>query len=227
MSPERIIIIANGDLKDLSFYHGLFRDDDYILCVNGGTAHAFSLGLEPDLVIGDLDSMDSADRKKLETMKTELISHPAEKDKSDLELALEQAVALNPAEILIIGALGGSRFDHAFINVLLLFLPLRKGIPASIVDERQELMLVQKEVVITGSEGDSISLFALTNTVQGVVTEGLKYPLKDQSLSYASTRGLSNELISPQAKISIKEGLLLLIKTTADAPAVDFSWTGH
>ncbi len=215
MLSKRVVIIAHGDLKDLSFYQNLIRDNDLILCVNGGTGHALALGLKPDLVIGDLDSLRVTDREKIDQFKTQLIRHPSEKDKSDLELALDHAVSLQPSEILIIGALGGARFEHAFINVLLLDIPLRKSIPARIIEERQEILMARKEAVLSGAEGDYLSLFALTEEVCGIITVGLKYPLNNESLFYASSRGLSNELTAPQVKVSFQSGLLLAVKTHA------------
>ncbi len=224
---KRVVIIANGDLKDLGFYQNLVDDDDLILCVNGGSAHALDLGLKPDLVIGDLDSLQAADREKIDQMKVQLITSPSEKDKSDLELAVDHAVGLKPDEILIIGALGGKRFDHAFINVLLLDIPLRQEVPARIVDENQEIFLAREEIVLSGEKGNYLSLFALTDKVCGIVTEGLKYALNNESLYFASTRGLSNELTASQAKISFRSGLLLVVKTPAPAAVRGFTWPGH
>ncbi len=214
MPPKRVVIIANGDLRDLAFYRGLLKADDLIFCVNGGTRHALDLGLKPDVIIGDLDSLDPDDRQKLKEFSPQLIEHPPEKEKSDLELALDHAVGMQPKGILIIGALGGRRTDHAFINLLLLYLPLRDSIPACIIDERQEILMAEKEVVVKGAVGDYISLFTLTAESRGIITEGLKYPLKDETLHLASTRGLSNELTAPRAKIRIQSGLLLIIKTS-------------
>ncbi len=217
MFPKRVVIIANGDLNELDFYRGLIKADDLVYCVNGGTRHALELGLKPDLVIGDLDSLDPGDRHKMKEFNPQLIEHPSEKDKSDLELALDQAIKARPGDILIIGALGGRRADHAFINLLLLQKPLHYGIPASIIDERHEILLAEKEVAIQGAAGDYISIFSLTAESSGIVTEGLKYPLKNETLHFASTRGLSNELTDPRAAIKLESGLLLIIKTAAPA----------
>ncbi len=227
MISKRLVIVANGDLKDLAFYEAIIKPGDYIVCVNGGTGHALALGLKPDLVIGDLDSLSAADREEVSRINPELIVHPSEKDKSDLELALDHCVKMKPLEIIIIGALGGTRFEHAFINVLLLYIPLRKRIAARILSENQEVMLVRDEVTIQGNAGDYLSLYALTNRVDGIVTEGLKYPLNNDSLYFASTLGLSNEFTSAQAKVSLQSGLLLLIKSSAEKAATDFSWPGH
>ncbi len=213
MLRKRAVIIANGDLVDLDFYRSLLKDDDLIICVNGGSGHALALGLYPDLIIGDLDSLKPDDRQKIEQLNPRIIKHPSAKDKSDLELAIDEAVEMQPEQILIIGALGGARADHAFINLLLLQIPLHHGIPARILDQMQEIILVEDEVFIDGNTGDYLSLFSLTAETSGIFTEGLKYPLQGESLYFASTLGLSNELAGPQATITINSGLLLAIKT--------------
>jgi len=212
--PKRVVIIANGELKKIGFYRKCWEDDDLFICANGGTKHALALGLKPEVIIGDLDSLDREDRKRLKETGSEFIEHSSEKEKSDLELALDYAVSLQPAEIIIIGALGGKRVDHAFINLLLLNVPFREGIPARIIDENHEIFLAEKETIVNGAVGDYISLFPQTGDVCGIVTAGLKYPLNDEILHFASTRGLSNEMIAPRAKITFKSGLLLVIKSS-------------
>jgi thiamine pyrophosphokinase len=216
MKYKRVVLIANGDLKETAFYRGILEDTDYVICVNGGSIHALSLGIKPHLVIGDLDSLPAESREKILKLKPTLIEHLPEKDKSDLELALDHAVSMQPAEILIIGALGGSRSDHAFINLLLLQVPFRSAIPARIIDERQEIMLAGNNTVIKGKPGDLLSLFALTDQVSGITTVNLKYPLVNETLHFASTRGLSNELLASSAEVNIGSGLLLLVKTTVN-----------
>lgn len=214
MEYQRVVLIANGDLKETAFYRGIFEDTDYVICVNGGSIHALALGVKPHLVIGDLDSLPAESREKILNLKPTLIEHPPEKDKSDLELALDYAVSLQPTEIVILGALGGARSDHAFMNLLLLQIPFRSAIPARIIDERQEIFLAGKKTVIKGKPGDLLSLFALTDQVSGITTVNLKYPLVSETLHFASTRGLSNELLTSRAEVDIGSGLLLVIKTT-------------
>ncbi|MFO7952583.1 MAG: thiamine diphosphokinase [Bacillota bacterium] len=215
---KRVIIIANGDLENLNFYRELVGKDDFVVCVNGGSAHALVLGMKPALVVGDLDSLDPGDRHKLEAMGPRFIKYPSAKDKSDLEIALDHAVAMQPAEIIIIGALGGKRTDHAFINLLLLNIPHKEGIRARIVDHTQDICLVDGEMEIGGSPGDYLSLFSLTAETKDIFTEGLRYPLQGESLFFASTLGLSNELTASKAKVKIGSGLLLVIKTKSVTP---------
>lgn len=214
MFPKRVVIIANGDLKDLTFYRDLFKPDDYIICVNGGTGHAIALGLKPDLLIGDLDSLKSAHKQIMKKAGLQTIRHPSEKDASDLELALDHALGMNPDHILIIGALGGKRVDHTYSNLMLLYKPLCSNIFARIIDESQEIMLINNELVIEGNKGDYLSLFTLTPETSGINTEGLKFSLRNESLDFASTRGLSNVFKDSNVKVTIKSGLLLAIKTS-------------
>ena len=213
MQDKRVIIIAGGDFKDLDFYKKLFWQDDFIICVNGGTEHALRLEIKPSLVIGDLDSLTSLARDFIDRMNVQIEKHPSAKEKSDLELAVDYAVEINPKEIIILGALGGPRVDHAFINLLLLSIPLSLGITASLLNERQEIRLIDKQLIIAGERGDYVSLFALSTDAVGVKTDGLKFPLHGETLKFASTRGLSNEIVTTPAKITLKKGLLLCIKT--------------
>ncbi len=214
MKNCRVIIIANGDLKKPAYYRELIKGDDYIICVNGGSIHALAIGVRPHLLIGDLDSLPKDTRLKIMEAKPELIEFPAAKDKSDLELAVDYALALNPGEIIIIGALGGARVDHALFNIMLLILPLEKGIPARILDETQQIYICRSRLELDGSPGDYLSLFALNGNAEEVTTEGLKYHLQGETLQFASSRGLSNVFTASQATVSIKSGLLLAIKTT-------------
>ncbi len=211
MPVKRVIVVANGDLEELEFYKHLVDDGDFLICANGGCRYALAMELKPDLGIGDMDSLKTGDREKIKQLDPRLIQHPSEKDKSDLELAIDKAVEMKPGEIVIIGALGGDRADHAFINMLLLYIPLQNNIPARIVDRRQEIFLINDNAVIEGAEGDYFSLFALGGEASGITTEGLKYPLREGTLSFATTFGLSNELVNKRAAVSVRKGILLAV----------------
>ncbi len=211
---KRVIIIANGDLDDPDYYFNLIGNTDYIICVNGGSSHALAIGVRPDLLIGDLDSLPNEVRRKTMNANPELREYPAAKDKSDLELALEYALELKPDRIIILGALGGERADHGFINILLLNLCLKRNIPALIVDETHEVSLHDKSFVIDGNRGDVLSLFALSEAVHSISTKGLKYPLINEDLFFSSSRGLSNEFTAGQATVTFSTGLLLAVKLT-------------
>lgn len=211
MKPKRVLLFANGDCSDPAFYRGLVRENDYIICADGGARHALSIGLQPHLVIGDADSLDDAVRQEIECLPAEFILYPREKDKSDLELALKRAISLRPRQILLLCATGGDRLEHLLANVLLLEIPLAAGIEAAIIDETHEIRIMERELEVEGTVGDYLSLLPLTSKVGGVKTHGLKYPLHRESLFFSSTRGLSNEFTAPKASIKISTGRLLVI----------------
>ncbi len=208
---NRIIIFANGCYNNLIFYQEQITSSDYIICADGGANYALKMGARPDMVVGDLDSIDSKIYKKLLNLGTIIKKYPCEKDMSDLEIALEKAIEHQPEEIVIFGALG-NRLDQTLNNLNILLLPLRNAIKASIVDEYHQVQIIDKKITIKGTPNDYISLYPLTEEVSGITTEGLKFPLNEETLYFASTRGLSNEFIHNVATITIQKGLLLIMK---------------
>ena len=216
---RRVIIFANGEYSSLDFYHNHIKEDDYIICADGGANTAWEAGIIPDLVMGDFDSVDKNILNKLENEKTKFIEFSSEKDESDLELSVLKAATLAPSEIIIFGALG-KRLDHIFGNLMLLTIPLEAGIKGYILEEDYEIYLIDKEIELERRRGSILSLFPLSPVVEGVETWGMKYPLKKEDLYLGPSRGLSNEFSEKSARIKIKEGKLLIIKTNNQAPSL-------
>ena len=209
---KRVLIFANGEYSSLDFYHNNIQSDDYIICADGGTNTAWEAGIIPDLVMGDFDSVDKNILSMLEKEKTKFIEFSSEKDESDLELSVLKAATLAPSEIIIFGALG-KRLDHILGNLMLLTIPLDAGIKGYILEEEYEIYLIDNDIELERGRNSILSLFPLTPVVQGVETWGLKYPLKKEDLRLGPSRGLSNEFSEEKARIKIKEGKLLIIKT--------------
>ena len=206
----RAIIIANGQIHDGDFLRSLVAPTDLVICADGGASNAFTLGLQPQVVVGDLDSLDESLHSRLEKMHCQFIAHPACKDETDLELALYYAIEHGVDEILILGALGG-RIDQTLANVLLLVLPELRSVQARILDGRQEVFLIRDEALVEGQVGDTLSLLPLTEQVTGIHTEGLEYPLENGTLCLGPARGVSNTLTAPQARVRVGQGLLLAV----------------
>jgi thiamine pyrophosphokinase len=206
----KAIIIANGQIHDGDFCRSLIAPTDLVICADGGAGNALALGLQPQVVIGDLDSLDSDLRAQLEADGCQVLAHPARKDETDLELALYYAIEHGVGDILILGALGG-RIDQTLANVLLLALPELRYVKAKILGGRQEVSLISGEAIIEGLAGDTLSLLPLTEKVTGIYTEGLEYPLKNDTLYLGPARGVSNVLAAPQARVRIGQGLLLAV----------------
>ena len=206
----KAIIVANGQIHDSDFYRGLIAPTDLVICANGGARNALALSLQPQVVVGDLDSLDSDLQAQLEGEGCQVLAHPAHKDETDLELALYYAIEHEVDEILILGALGG-RIDQTLANVLLLVLPELRSVKTKIINSKQEVFLIRDEVLIEGQVGDTLSLLPLTEEVTGIYTEGLEYPLENGTLCLGPARGVSNTLAAPQARVRVGQGLLLAV----------------
>ncbi len=206
----RIVIFANGELPDLEKARALMRPDDVIVCADGGSHHAFTLGLAPRIIIGDMDSIHEADRAKIEAAGTEVRRYPRDKNETDLELALQYAVEQRPSEILIMGALG-KRLDQTLGNIALLSDARLAGLDVRLDDGLEEVFFCRHLSQIAGRVGDIVSLLPWGGMVEGVTTEGLRWALHLETLYPEKTRGVSNEMVQPVAEVQIDSGLLLVI----------------
>lgn len=204
------VIVANAPDLDAAPYADLLRAADLLIAADGGALPLLRLDLPPQLVIGDLDSLDAESAARLEQRGVELRRFPRAKDETDLELALLYAAECAAHSIDILGALGG-RWDHTFANVALLALPELRGRRVRLLADRQDLFLVQGSALIEGRRGDTVSLLPLTPEARGVTTRGLLYPLDQATLRYERARGISNVLLDPPGWVSVDEGLLLLV----------------
>ena len=209
------VIAANGEMQDDARLRGIWRDADLRGAANGGAVNARQhLARAPHVLIGDLDSLDDATRAWCEQARVETIRHPRDKNETDLELALDLAMTRGATEITILGALGG-RFDQMLANVLLLVKPAQAHIAARIAGADFDAWLVWERATIRGCIGETVSLIPLTERVEGIVTEGLLYPLRNETLHLGAARGISNELIAERAEVACARGLLLVVHLTA------------
>jgi thiamine pyrophosphokinase len=209
----RIVIFANGVLTQPDRLRAQLRPADRIFCADGGTRHALALGLTPEVIIGDLDSLEPELVAELETSGVAIQRHPVDKDQTDLELALELAVAGQPDETLLVTALGG-RLDQMLANMLLLTRPEYASVKLTLVDGPQWATLLRSDQAetITGQPGDTLSLIPLTPIVTQVTLSGVKWPLEQATLSLGSTWSISNELAGQSANVRIGEGLVLVVR---------------
>ena len=209
---SRIVIFANGELNQPDLLSAQLHSTDRIFCADGGTLHALALGLMPDAIIGDLDSLAPETVVEMESKGVTIHRHPAYKNETDLELALRLAIAENPAEILLVTALGG-RLDQMLANIMLLTRPEYASTLLTLLDGlyRARLLRSHHSLVINGQPGDTLSLIPLTPTVNSVNLSGVEWPLAQTTLSLGSTLTISNTLTASQATIQIGEGLVLVV----------------
>lgn len=207
---QRIIIFANGELPDLEKARTLIQKDDYIICADGGTRHALALNLWPALIIGDMDSAEKGDLQSLKEAEVSIELFPHDKNETDLELALQRAIELKPAQIIIIAGLGG-RLDQTLANITLLTDHRLATFDVRLDDGIEEAFLCRDQVQVHGRSGDLVSLIPWGGAVSGVHTMNLKWPLHKETLYPDRTRGISNEMLGKSASISIGSGLLLVV----------------
>ncbi|MCD2492372.1 thiamine diphosphokinase [Lacrimispora sp. NSJ-141] len=211
----KILIVTGGDV-DTASAAGFLKtyDSSYVIAVDGGLASADLLGLTPDLIIGDFDTVDG---DLLETYKKagiRLETHRPEKDATDTELAFSYALDLPGAEeIVILGALG-RRFDHALGNLHVLIQGLRRQIPCRIIDSHNSVCLLDRGRTFRREElrGTYISFIPMTEQVTGVTLTGFKYPLKNAVLLQGSSLGISNELSAEAGTLSFETGILICVE---------------
>ncbi len=212
---QRIIIFANGELPNLDKARELLRADDTVLCADGGTRHALALHINPNLIIGDMDSADKAQLQKLQQDNVEVELFPRDKNETDLELALARAIELNPEQILIVAALGG-RLDQTLANIALLSDLRLSTFDVRLDDGVEEIFLCRDQAQVQGRSGDIVSLIPWQGAVTDIQTENLRWPLIHETLYPDKTRGISNEMLSETASISIDSGLLLVVHRRAN-----------
>ena len=194
---------------------------DLVIAADYGAAHARAWGWPLHLLVGDLDSLSAEDAAIVIAGGTPVIVAPASKDETDLELALTQALTRGAREIIICAALGG-RSDHMLANVLLLARPELARLPVTLVDGRETIRLLRGDgpsvshLELPGAPGELLALLPLGQDAIGVTTEGLQYPLHDETLFLGQARGVSNMFTGSRADITLGRGLLLVIHTVTD-----------
>lgn len=207
---RRAVIFLNGESLTKKRIKENIKPTDTIICADGGANAAFLVKIKPDVVIGDNDSLDAKTEELIRKNKIQKITFPRDKDQTDSELALNYALKRGFANILLVGFMG-DRFDH----VLALFLYVAsytKKAEVTFVSQTQNIFLLKKTYVnLLGKKGDYVSLLPLEKNVK-VTTSGLIYGLKNESLQFAKTIGVSNEFSGEKARVKA-DGKLLVIQT--------------
>ncbi len=208
----RAMIFANGEMKDHIPVEALRLPADVIIAADGGSTNCLKLGLKPDVLIGDLDSLTQDQVRSLESSGTKVIRFPERKDYTDLELAVQYAIQEGGLDILILGALG-QRWDQTLANLLLPAAAPFNNARIRLIDGRQEISLIRsgQMLEVHGHPGDTFSLIPLSGDAAGITTQGLEYPLRDETLLFGATRGISNVLTRDTAQVYLEQGLLLAV----------------
>lgn len=208
---KHALVICNGEMPSKNLIAPLLKTKPFILCADGGANKARSFSIEPDCIIGDLDSITQKTRQFYSSVET---IHIADQNSTDLEKGLDHLLKLGIGSATIVGATG-NRPDHALSNFSIL-VKYHQRLQLHFLDDYCSIEVVQKSVRFRAVIGQQISIIPM-GTCSGIVTTGLKYPLKKESLALGVREGSSNEAVAPTVTITCRKGSLLLFKIHPDS----------
>lgn len=206
------VFLINGELKDPQKVSAEISKDSYIIGVDGGTNHAERLGVVPDVIIGDLDSISPGALNAFSRPGIRILKHPIHKNETDLELALSHSLSFDPARLLFVSGLGG-RIDHTLANVFILLRQDLKDREIEFFDgsTRIHLLAGLGERVIKGVPGKEFSIIPLSSDLLVGSLIGAEWGLYKETLELGSSRGISNLFKDNQLKIELLGGSALLV----------------
>jgi thiamine pyrophosphokinase len=223
----QVIVLADGDVGSRAAldaaWPGWLGEERTVIAADGGARHAARLGLAIDRWVGDGDSLGEEGIAALIAAGVPVQRARVDKDESDTELAVLAGSRLRPSSLVILGALGGRRIDHALANVGLLTWLADQPIDASLLahDVRVRLLSAMAapdravRMGLNGGIGDLVSLLPVGRDAIGVSTSGLAFALRDEPLVVGRTRGLSNVRVDADAAVELRDGRLLVVETPA------------
>jgi len=181
------------------------KPGDFVIAADGGYRSLLSLGVKPDLVVGDFDSLG------YEPKDVECIRHSVKKDDTDMMLAAREGLARGYDRFMLVGGLGG-RLDQTIANIHILSYLAEKGARGVLAGQKENALVVKNAAAeFHAGQTGTVSVFAWGGPAKGVTIEGLEYCLKDAVLDCGMPLGVSNTFIGEAARISVKDGSLLVI----------------
>jgi thiamine pyrophosphokinase len=198
----KTLVICNGHPPSSDLFNQTYRWADYVVAADGGGNIALQLGGTPDVVIGDLDSFDKHNAHSFD------IKHDPDQESNDLEKALEEARKQNATQVIVLGATG-RHVDQTLKNLSVLKQFNSRFQSLIMRDEYHDIFVLPKSFSIDLPVGTGLSLFPLSGRADGIKTEGLLYPLNDETLENGVRDGSSNQVTAPHVRITYKRGDLL------------------
>lgn len=211
---ERAVLALNGCLLGTKeeYLDLLGEEEALFIAADGGALLFEKIGISPDIIIGDFDSLSIEKMDYYLSSGIEVIKYPVKKDETDGELAVNYCLENGLRELFIIGSQGG-RIDQQLANIFLLEYAWKQGITALIKEPGLEIGIPGEKKSFYNCEGQTLSLITLSDEVKEITVTGCRYSLVDDSLSRCRTRGISNTIVEEIAEIVVREGTLLYIKT--------------
>ena len=206
----KILIFSGGKAPALELFKKELSDNNMLICVDCGANYLHKNNIIPDILLGDFDSISKESLNFFKSRGCSIITYPPEKDYTDSELALFEALKFNPSEITFLGCTG-TRVDHMLGNLGLLDKCLKRGIKASIKDDNNKIILTNKSLKLIGKKGDIFSIHAYCDSINNLTIEGAKYPLNNYCLKLGDSITISNEFLDSDVYVRFSLGKALII----------------
>lgn len=222
-------VISGGDVGTSPDHESsamaLIRGASTVMAADSGVDYLLARGIVPSVLVGDFDSCDPDSVVFCERSGSKVVTLNRDKDQTDTEAVLDQVLKQGFDQAVVIGALGGGRFEHSLANVFLLETYRGRGMDVVLVSGDTTVCSVGypagllgdapaiEERALRGKSGDWVSLFPITREVRGVTTTNLRFPLIDATLHRSSTFGVSNEMLAEEARVRVDSGFLVLVLT--------------
>jgi len=206
---KKAFIFCNNNYIDFAMNFPL---DGTIIAADGGADFLLSQDIIPQVLIGDLDSISDNSLDELKK-KTKILQFPKEKDKTDSELALDYCIDEQYDSVTMVNAVNG-RFEHSLVNIFLIENFVKKGLSLYFINKDNEIFVIQGsgEIELSSRKDSEISLIPLTEQVKVESITGFKYPLQNEVLFRAHTRGISNVAQGEKISVKISTGILLIVQ---------------
>lgn len=201
------IILSNGEYGETEIYKEYIKNADKIICADGGANQAYKMGVIPDYIIGDMDSIKTEIKEYFLENNVLFKKFPRRKDFTDTQLALNLAEDIGAREIIFFGTMG-KRLDHTLSNLYCSIDTVLKGIKVTHITPEYKVYLLNQTQEIQGTKGDLVSVFSLTDFSYGVSEQGFEYPLENVIMENKKPYAVSNVLTDEKGIISIEEGIL-------------------
>jgi thiamine pyrophosphokinase len=213
MNKKRVIVVSGGEIHFSDF--SIIHSKDTIVAADYGVISLLKVGIRPDIAVGDFDTVGEEGLRKIREKGILVHSLSKQKSETDTHFALRIALQYQPHQIVILGALGGPRFDHMLANIGLLEWINNQRVAGVIIYKSNRIFLLSGPIEYTlyKDQYTYISIIPITSMIEGVTTEGLCYPLSDETLYRGFTQGISNEWIKETATLTIKKGKCLIIQS--------------
>lgn len=210
----KVLIFANGHLGQPHLLQPLIDQSDLIIAADGGANHCFHLNITPDILLGDLDSISPEALNHCRKAEVAISKYPAEKDATDLEIALDLARDKGAQSIVLAGVLGG-RWDMSLGNILLAASRKYKALSITLLgtDCSMRILHPAQQHQLTSTAGSRVSLLPLNGDALGVDLKGFEYPLTGHTIRSGSSLGISNLILKDRATVQFRQGTLLCIQS--------------